>query len=104
AEDGIRDGHVTGVQTCALPISSGTRSAHRPRLPPAMDGEADSRSACLPLNGCGRNRDTQSIRFFSSPGIDPLYSGEAMTNPSFEIGRASCRERVEVAEAVARVT
>src|SRR5437870_8495328 len=26
AEDGIRDGHVTGVQTCALPISCrGTR-------------------------------------------------------------------------------
>src|SRR5690625_6274036 len=23
AEDGIRDGHVTGVQTCALPISLG---------------------------------------------------------------------------------
>src|SRR5690625_7316839 len=28
AEDGIRDGHVTGVQTCALPISrSGTAAA-----------------------------------------------------------------------------
>src|SRR5439155_15561012 len=25
AEDGIRDGHVTGVQTCALPISSTPR-------------------------------------------------------------------------------
>src|SRR5439155_15163844 len=25
AEDGIRDGHVTGVQTCALPISTGPR-------------------------------------------------------------------------------
>src|SRR6266702_5291252 len=25
AEDGIRDGHVTGVQTCALPISGGMR-------------------------------------------------------------------------------
>src|SRR5207253_7798607 len=25
AEDGIRDGHVTGVQTCALPISSSDR-------------------------------------------------------------------------------
>src|SRR5439155_8299593 len=25
AEDGIRDGHVTGVQTCALPISRGRR-------------------------------------------------------------------------------
>src|SRR5690625_6257927 len=24
AEDGIRDGHVTGVQTCALPIYLGT--------------------------------------------------------------------------------
>src|SRR5439155_5643175 len=24
AEDGIRDGHVTGVQTCALPISRST--------------------------------------------------------------------------------
>src|SRR5690625_7641968 len=24
AEDGIRDGHVTGVQTCALPISAAT--------------------------------------------------------------------------------
>src|SRR2546427_5924208 len=30
AEDGIRDLTVTGVQTCALPISAGQR--HRPRL------------------------------------------------------------------------
>src|SRR5439155_13648351 len=29
AEDGIRDGHVTGVQTCALPISP--RFAHHRR-------------------------------------------------------------------------
>src|SRR5207253_5008475 len=27
AEDGIRDGHVTGVQTCALPISSSHRES-----------------------------------------------------------------------------
>src|SRR5439155_14541609 len=25
AEDGVRDGHVTGVQTCALPISAACR-------------------------------------------------------------------------------
>src|SRR6266487_5978613 len=32
AEDGIRDGRVTGVQTCALPISRLTRHArHAPR-------------------------------------------------------------------------
>jgi len=58
-----------------------------------MDGDADSSSACLPLNGCGRNRDTQSITFFSAPGIDPLYSGAAMTNASF----ASSRRRSSVA-------
>src|SRR6266508_5724352 len=29
AEDGIRDGHVTGVQTCALPISSLVASSYR---------------------------------------------------------------------------
>src|SRR5690625_7811407 len=28
AEDGIRDGYVTGVQTCALPIVSTPYSAH----------------------------------------------------------------------------
>src|SRR5215510_14160809 len=27
AEDGIRDGHVTGVQTCALPISAILKAA-----------------------------------------------------------------------------
>src|SRR5205807_7272662 len=32
AEDGIRDYKVTGVQTCALPISTSPRP--RPRLPP----------------------------------------------------------------------
>src|SRR5207253_6691934 len=33
AEDGIRDGHVTGVQTCALPISQiAKRSSTRSRI------------------------------------------------------------------------
>src|SRR5690606_39436962 len=30
AEDGIRDFHVTGVQTCALPICGGWRGAAEP--------------------------------------------------------------------------
>src|SRR5439155_9123227 len=37
AEDGIRDGHVTGVQTCALPIcflETRTRTGPCPGLPP----------------------------------------------------------------------
>src|SRR6267143_4419943 len=32
AEDGIRDGTVTGVQTCALPISRGNLDDHFARL------------------------------------------------------------------------
>src|SRR5437763_17089471 len=59
AEDGIRDTSVTGVQTCALPISRtrpGTPAAARP-----------------------------------SPASRPMPTVLA---PS-EIGRASCRERVE---------
>src|SRR5439155_13181474 len=56
AEDGIRDGHVTGVQTCALPIcknspaaGAGSRSTSSwPRLPspslrPAARAESEER-------------------------------------------------------------
>src|SRR5215208_5749035 len=35
AEDGIRDGHVTGVQTCALPISTPRAIASWASPPPA---------------------------------------------------------------------
>src|SRR5690606_41050849 len=42
AEDGIRDFHVTGVQTCALPISSRSGSAARRR--PARRCSTCSRS------------------------------------------------------------
>src|SRR6266508_5064848 len=45
AEDGIRDGHVTGVQTCALPISDqGTKTivaaCTEPRLPVVLQVRA----------------------------------------------------------------
>src|SRR6266702_7301336 len=33
AEDGIRDGHVTGVQTCALPILIGPKQPHALSFP-----------------------------------------------------------------------
>src|SRR5207253_1281639 len=43
AEDGIRDGHVTGVQTCALPIS-----VHQPTDMIAVIADSE-----LPLNHLG---------------------------------------------------
>src|SRR5439155_8656708 len=37
AEDGIRDGHVTGVQTCALPICDNLKLRTRARSAPANE-------------------------------------------------------------------
>src|SRR5207302_8196587 len=61
AEDGIRDFHVTGVQTCALPILA--------RL------------------------------WFAPPAGAPAAANHWRATPraaSQKIGRASCRERVEI--------
>src|SRR5690606_39539228 len=46
AEDGIRDFHVTGVQTCALPIYPARhRLAQAERLPACAGGAGRSRAA-----------------------------------------------------------
>src|SRR5699024_12159820 len=85
AEDGIRDRNVTGVQTCALPISS-----------PACCSRVARVRAWWWL--CCAIRRSPS---------GPWYTAyiEAMTARStwavqilLEIGRASCRERVEMWE------
>src|SRR2546427_2431817 len=47
AEDGIRDLTVTGVQTCALPISSGAA-----RGAPRCGGSGSSLGTALPPWGC----------------------------------------------------
>src|SRR2546426_12697220 len=44
AEDGIRDYKVTGVQTCALPISWGRGSRHGPAATPASSSWAIARA------------------------------------------------------------
>src|ERR1700737_614426 len=62
--------------------SNGIRSDQRPRLPPAMDGEAESSKPCISLKGWGSIRETQSTAFFRTPGMEALYSGEEMTNAS----------------------
>src|SRR5690625_7983615 len=81
AEDGIRDGHVTGVQTCALPIST----FHLPR------GDLRRRLA-YPSPGAGVHRG----RYRSL--LVEVRGGRArlQVRRRVEIGRASCRERMEV--------
>src|SRR4051794_41819113 len=75
AEDGIRDGRVTGVQTCALPISSlATHSA----LCCARAAESQNRS---------------SVAISASPS---RLTRPAQCLSKLEIGRASRRERVRL--------
>src|SRR6266545_6905969 len=51
AEDGIRDKLVTGVQTCALPISQ-RRRAGPVSASPGRDGGALGRGAAQPVRRC----------------------------------------------------
>src|SRR5690625_7611178 len=72
AEDGIRDGHVTGVQTCALPISA-----------VLADRQGDRQ---VPVAVAQVIEDPQSLAGeVAEVGVVAL-----------EIGRASCREREEM--------
>src|SRR5437762_11073429 len=84
AEDGIRDTSVTGVQTCALPIlvcESELSQADR-----VHDGGRGGRGGGL-LVTPGR----RGPRDPDAPGPVPVEPGAGEA----EIGRASCRERVE---------
>src|SRR3712207_7314239 len=82
AEDGIRDIGVTGVQTCALPISPrGTaartaRRRHGPAAPTPRRGTRGSPVRSPPRRTASARRRRRRVK---SPA---------------QIGRASCRERV----------
>src|SRR5207244_8388812 len=91
AEDGIRDDLVTGVQTCALPISpsfgsdrpawsAARASSHAGAWPPWCAVHDPPPSAPLPRSG----GTTHSPR-------GTLLSAHRSSDQ--EIGRASCRER-----------
>src|SRR6266496_6086349 len=67
AEDGIRDLYVTGVQTCALPISRRNRSAAAPRRRPPSPGP----SAFLPRRA--RRGTTAFPSSWDCPAYKPSY-------------------------------
>src|SRR5699024_12103460 len=91
AEDGIRDRNVTGVQTCALPISPPGRQ---------LPNEHTARKQRLMRSLCFR-RIQDRVRLTGSSGAaaDPRRWAAAPAGGPPEIGRASCRERVERAGA-----
>src|SRR5438309_3733697 len=83
AEDGIRDGTVTGVQTCALPI-------WRPGswgMPPA----SRRRRCAAASTGCSRSEERRVGKECRSWWVPWRYK-----ETKLEIGSASCRGRVAI--------
>src|SRR5207253_6981939 len=73
AEDGIRDGHVTGVQTCALPIYFD----YARRVEIRREDELGELARAFNQMASTVHASQQSLE-------------------QIEIGRASCRERVSI--------
>src|SRR5437762_8137954 len=95
AEDGIRDTSVTGVQTCALPISRGDRAVRRVRTRDRHPEEPVMKRIAIGV--------TLIVSILGLASADAQAPGKwvklaPFPEPSEEIGRASCRERVEDSE------
>src|SRR5205085_9537844 len=88
AEDGIRDLTVTGVQTCALPISEGRQPRALPAAGVAELPHLRSAQAVLAAVQAEHARGLQADR--------EAEHRHALRLARQEIGRASCRERVEI--------
>src|SRR5690606_40680319 len=96
-EDGIRDFHVTGVQTCALPISDFTLNNYDKYFTPHSTSPIEE--YILPKRPVRllQGFDGENLQQFvgltqGMPEVDEMSATASFT----EIGRASCRERVEI--------
>src|SRR5689334_23827707 len=89
AEDCIRDGTVTGVQTCALPIL-GAGSGGRPAAGPA----GPDLRAGPPRQGERKAQPEALARAVSDRRWRGMRLGRIGYINCYQIGRASCRERV----------
>src|SRR5690606_41091521 len=90
AEDGIRDFHVTGVQTCALPILRAARLDHTVeaeiRRLAAVDVLIIDDFALRPLDA------TETSDFYEIV-VERHRTKTTIVTSNRVIGRASCRER-----------
>src|SRR5439155_12198238 len=77
AEDGIRDGHVTGVQTCALPIYPRDRVR---------------RAVLLPSGAGSVQREAEGVRHHpgqagASPATDPVPAARVDRSEERRVGK-----------------
>src|SRR5690606_39998906 len=93
-EDGIRDFHVTGVQTCALPISDvihpeqGQVELYLDYQPDNPEGNVMELEVHAPYKTLQPGEVMHAHKVWT---VLP-YEGD-FTNEAHKIGRASCRER-----------
>src|SRR2546421_1897031 len=90
AEDGIRDYKLTGVQTCALPISAPARRGARRRAgrAGAAARRAAGRRGSPDPAPAGRRAPLRRQPWLPVAALASVWAA------ALEIGRASCRERV----------
>src|SRR5256885_4073982 len=84
AEDGIRDYKVTGVQTCALPILL--------TIPITVGFGAMENAGLITYSETSILRDAKASKQRQLGWIS--VASHELAHQWFEIGRASCRERV----------
>src|SRR5438094_6264605 len=82
AEDGIRDRTVTGVQTCALPISD------------RLDLDADLLVGRQVQRLIGDNHLAVEMGVERDHSVQMIARTRSTSESIAQIGRASCRERV----------
>src|SRR5690606_40412336 len=96
--DGIRDFHVTGVQTCALPIF-GTVSESG-GVPTGAIIESGSNANGDYVRWAGGVQECWTVMSGGSSTRSWTFPASFIAAPvvsiAMEIGRASCRERVQV--------
>src|SRR5690606_40520949 len=96
AEDGIRDFHVTGVQTCALPIYCRRRGVTVLTGTVVRRLERRGRRIAAVVTDAGE-LEAEHVVLANGPEAPWLARSLGLRLP-IEIGRASCRERGEAAE------
>src|SRR5690606_40824008 len=92
AEDGIRDFHVTGVQTCALPILITTPQTPRKLWCPSCGSR--HRKTQTASRTCSLTRVARVVTGWKNPWGFRVCSLWAIRIPHWEIGRASGRVSV----------
>src|SRR5690606_39535813 len=97
AEDGIRDFHVTGVQTCALPIlvQHSTTAWWLGRVSGHAGSASGSKTTSVPIIVACLAAVAVKAGGITLPA--PVLDAANLLGSLAEIGRASCRARDEIA-------